>query len=273
MRYRPSSIPSPIAWNSSTFLNPGVSEDSLKDTENICNEEHKEQKVIGKSDQKSSDECSEAKSQDSKSPKKHGGGVQKIKSFFSSLSKPKQHDASLKRHDVGRDTTRSTPETPVTEKPPVSKSSSSFPGRIRAESNPPSEVTSPTHEGGSEWQQRLNPDQREELHPFLSPEEQKKLDSNSFSPGKEQHLYLTRTHEGKRELSKFLCESEESQLRRLAEVQLSSPDNSSSKKVDRDSGFCSMGSPAVLHRGNVSSECKECSVQQAKYMSKVLEKN
>lgn len=79
MTCRPSSIPFPIAWDNSISLNLGVSEDSPKDTENICNEEHKEQKVIGKSDQKSSDECSEAKSQDSKSPKKHRGGIQKIK--------------------------------------------------------------------------------------------------------------------------------------------------------------------------------------------------
>lgn len=74
MTCRPSSIPFPIAWDNSISLNFGVSEDSPKDTENICNEEHKEQKVIGKSDRKSSDECSEAKSQDSKSPKKHRGG-------------------------------------------------------------------------------------------------------------------------------------------------------------------------------------------------------
>ncbi len=89
MTCRPSSILFPTAWNNSVFSDLGVSEDSPKDTENICNEEHKEQKVIDKSDQKSSDECSEAKSQESESPKNHGGGVQKIKSFFSSLSKPK----------------------------------------------------------------------------------------------------------------------------------------------------------------------------------------
>ncbi|WP_242049559.1 hypothetical protein [Wolbachia endosymbiont of Kradibia gibbosae] len=75
---RSSSIPSFRAWDSSTFLN---SEDSLKDTENICNEEPEKQQVTDESDRKSSDEYSEAKSQDSKSPKKHGGGVQKIKNF------------------------------------------------------------------------------------------------------------------------------------------------------------------------------------------------
>ncbi|WP_265031947.1 hypothetical protein [Wolbachia endosymbiont (group A) of Merzomyia westermanni] len=40
---RSSSIPSLRAWDSSTFLN---SEDSLKDTENICNEEPEKQQVI-----------------------------------------------------------------------------------------------------------------------------------------------------------------------------------------------------------------------------------
>ncbi|WP_341810448.1 hypothetical protein [Wolbachia endosymbiont (group A) of Volucella bombylans] len=265
VRYRPSSIPSPRAWDNSIFLNPGVS-----------NEEPEKQQVTDKSDRKSSDECSEAKSQESESPeKKHGGGPLCSNSFIGSVwSKLKGNVLpSLERNNRERSSvcsissSVSAPVTPVTEKPPVSKSSSSFPGRIRAESNPPSEVTSPTHEGGSEWQQRLNPDQREELHPFLSPEEQKKLDSNSFSPGKEQHLYLTRTPEGKRELSRSLCESEESQLRRLAEAQLSSPDNSSSKKVDRDSGFCSMGSPAAQHKGSVPSkesvpsEVKECEVE------------
>ncbi len=212
--------------------------------------------------------------------------------FFSPF-KLKQRDASLKRHDVGRDTTRSTPETPVTERLPVSKLFHSFRTRIRAKSNSPSKETSPVHStisgsipglpsqgttvvesnSGLKSQKRLDPDQREELRPFLSSEMKEKLDSNSFSPGEEQHLYLTHTPSGKWELSRSLCEGKESQLLRLAEAQLSSPDNSSSKKVDRDSGFCSMGSPAVPHKGSVSSECKECSVQQAKYMSKVLEKN
>ncbi|WP_423349198.1 hypothetical protein [Wolbachia sp. wLmal] len=249
VRYRPSLTPPPIAWDDSTFLNLEVS-----------NEESEKQQVTDESDRKSSDECSKAKSQDSKSPeKKHGGGLQKIKKLLSSLFK-KQYGVNLKRHDVGRDTTRSTPETPVTEKPPVSKPFSSFPARIRARSNPSSAVTSPMHEGGPEWQQRLNPDQREELRPFLSPEERKKLNSNYFSPGEEWHLYLTRTLSGKRELSRFLCESKESQLRRLAEAQLSSPDNS-----NRDSGFSSMGSPAspvVQHKGSAPLKVTECSVQQ-----------
>ncbi|WP_265031942.1 hypothetical protein [Wolbachia endosymbiont (group A) of Merzomyia westermanni] len=264
---RSSSIPSFRAWDSSTFLN---SEDSLKDTENICNEEPEKQQVTDESDRKSSDECSKAKPQDSKSPeKKHGDGLLCSNSSIGSMwSKLKGNVLpSLKRNNKGRgsvysiSSSVSAPGGSVPEKLPVSESSSSFPGRIKAKSNPPSAVTSPTHEGVPEWQQRLNPDQREELRPFLSPEERKKLNSNYFSPGEEWHLYLTRTLSGKRELSRFLCESEESQLRRLAEAQLSSPDNSSSKKVDRDSGFCSMGFPAVQHKGSVPSEVKECEVE------------
>ncbi|WP_353273726.1 hypothetical protein [Wolbachia endosymbiont (group A) of Ennomos erosarius] len=269
MTCRSSSILFPTAWDDSIFLNLGVSEDSPKDTENICNEEHKEQKVIDKSDQKSSDECSEAKSQESESPeKKHGGGLfcKKGMPILAKLS-------PFKRRSVERDTMCSSKSDLVhyvTEKPLLSKRSAS---ERRAKSNPPSKVTSPTHEGVPEWQQRLDPDQREKLRPFLSPEERKKLNSNSFSPGEERLLYLTHALEGKRELSRSLCEGEESQLLRLAEAQLSSPDNSSSKKVDRDSGFCSMGSPAVPHKGSVSSKVKECDLQQAKYMSKALGKN
>ncbi|WP_341814782.1 hypothetical protein [Wolbachia endosymbiont (group A) of Chalcis sispes] len=125
---RSSSIPSFRAWDSSTFLN---SEDSLKDTENICNEEPEKQQVTDESDRKSSDEGSKAKPQKNESSKKHGGGLQsKIKSFFSLSPQPKQHNASFKRHDEGRDTKRSTPETPVTEKPPVSTRSPSLPIEI-----------------------------------------------------------------------------------------------------------------------------------------------
>ncbi|MGY5857312.1 hypothetical protein LBW99_04195 [Wolbachia endosymbiont of Nasonia oneida] len=160
------------AWDSSTFLNLEVS-----------NEESEKQQVTDKSDRKSSDEYSEAKSQDSKSPKKHGGG------FFCKEG-PLAKLSSFKRHDEGRDTTRSTPETPVTEKLPVSESSSSFPGRIKAKSNPPSGVTSPTHEGGPEWQQRLDPDQREELCKVLSPEMKEKLNSGFFLPEYEKLLHL-----------------------------------------------------------------------------------
>ncbi|MFJ5424057.1 hypothetical protein [Wolbachia endosymbiont of Drosophila barbarae] len=120
------------AWDSSTFLNSEVS-----------NKEPEKQQVTDESDRKSSNECSEAKSQDSKSPeKKHGGGVQKIKKLLSSPFK-KQYGVNLKRHDEGRDTTRSTPETPVTEKPLLSKRSAS---ERRAKNNPPSGVTSPVTE-------------------------------------------------------------------------------------------------------------------------------
>ncbi|WP_341811313.1 hypothetical protein [Wolbachia endosymbiont (group A) of Oxytorus armatus] len=49
---RSSSIPPPIAWDDSTFLNPEVS-----------NEESEKQQVTDKSDRKSSDECSKAKPQ------------------------------------------------------------------------------------------------------------------------------------------------------------------------------------------------------------------
>ncbi len=136
--------------------------------------------------------------------------------------------------------------------------------RIKAKSNPPSGVTSPTHEGAPGGLKPLTSDERKELRLFLSPELQKKLDSNSFSPEKERLLYLTHTPERKRELSRSLCEGKESQLLRLAEAQLSSPANSSSKKVDRDSGFCSMGSPAVQHKGSVPSKVKECSTQRVK---------
>ncbi|WP_264338110.1 hypothetical protein [Wolbachia endosymbiont (group A) of Cheilosia soror] len=252
MTCRPSSIPFPIAWDNSISLNLGVSEDSPKDTENICNEEHKEQKVIGKSDRKSSDECSEAKSQDSKSPKKHGGGR---------FCKERKKLSTFKRCSVERDTMCSSKSDlvyHVTEKSSVSKLFSSFPARIRARSNPSSAVTSPTHEGASGGLKPLASDERKELRPLLSPEQQRKRDSNSFLPGKEQHLYLTHTLSGKRELSRFQYDSEQSQLLRLTKAQL--PDNSSSK---RDSGYSSglPASPAVPHKESVSSGFKECEVE------------
>ncbi|WP_434732543.1 hypothetical protein [Wolbachia endosymbiont of Zygogramma bicolorata] len=263
----------------------GILGDYPKGTESICGVEPEKQQV--------SDECSEAQSQESESPKKHGGGLQStIKSFLSSLSKPKQHDASLKRCDVGRDTMHSSVSAPgdfVTEKPPLSERSAS---ERRAKSNSPSKETSPVHStisgsipglpsqgttvvesnSGLKSQKRLDRDQREELRPFLSSEMKEKLDSNSFSPGEEQHLYLTHTPSGKWELSRSLCEGKESQLLRLAEAQLPSSDNLSSQKVNRDSGFCSIGSasPAVPHKGSVSSELKH--PQQVKHMSEALGK-
>ncbi|BET28184.1 hypothetical protein wCauATS_03860 [Wolbachia pipientis] len=216
---RSSSIPSFRAWDSSTFLN---SEDSLKDTENICNEEPEKQQVTDESDRKSSDEYSEAKSQDSKSPKKHGGGVQKIKKFFFSHFK-KQHDVNLKRHDEGRDSvcsissSVSAPGGSVSKKPPISKRLS-LPNRVRAENNSLSKETSP-------------------------------VSSLDGDPGPSQG-----TISGKGEVLPVEYRS----------------DNSSSKKVDRDSGFCSMGSPDVQHKGSVSSELKH--PQQVKHTSEALGK-
>ncbi|WP_174516115.1 hypothetical protein [Wolbachia endosymbiont of Cardiocondyla obscurior] len=255
VRYRLSSIPSPRAWKNSTFLNLEVS-----------NEESEKQQVTDESDRKSSDEYSDAKSQDSKSPKKHRGGLRCSERKPDDRTFLEKISSHFRRNNKGRNSvcsissSLSAPGGSVPEKLPVSESSSSFPGRIKAKSNPPSAVTSPTHEGGPEWQQRLDPDQREELCKVLPPEMKEKLNSHSFSPGEEQHLYLTRTLSGKRELSRFLCESKESQLRRLAEAQLSSPDNS-----NRDSGFSSMGSPAspvVQHKGSAPLKVTECSVQQ-----------
>ncbi|WMT83984.1 hypothetical protein NMD99_04790 [Wolbachia endosymbiont of Listronotus oregonensis] len=159
----------------------------------------------------------------------------------------------------------------VTEKSSVSKPFFSFPTRIKAKSNPPSGVTSPTHEGASGGLKPLTSDERKELRPFLSPELQKKLDSNSFSPGEEQHLYLTHTPSGKCEITKSF-ESPEENLMRCVNAQLPSSDNLSSEKVNRDSGFCSIGSasPAVPHKGSVSSELKH--PQQVKHMSEALGK-
>ncbi|WP_264731169.1 hypothetical protein [Wolbachia endosymbiont (group A) of Sphaerophoria taeniata] len=262
----------------------GILGDYPKGTESICGVEPEKQQV--------SDECSEAKSQESESPKKHGGGLQStIKSFLSSPSKPKQHDASLKRCDVGRDTMHSSLSAPgdfVTEKPPLSERSAS---ERRAKNNSPSKETSPVHStiigsipglpsqgttvvesnSGLKSQKRLDLDQREELRPFLSSEMKEKLDSNSFSPGEEQHLYLTHTPSGKCEITKSF-ESPEENLMRCVNAQLPSSDNLSSEKVNRDSSFCSIGSasPAVPHKGSVSSELKH--PQQVKHMSEALGK-
>ncbi|WP_265026974.1 hypothetical protein [Wolbachia endosymbiont (group A) of Bombylius major] len=192
MTCRSSSIPFPIAWDNSISLNFGVSEDPPKDTENICNEEPEKQQVTDKSDRKSSDECSEAKSQDSKSPKKHRGGW-----FCSANSNGgtllEKISATFRRNNKGRNSvcsissSVSAPGGPVTEKLPLSKRHAS---ERRAKSSG-------------------------ELH--LPVEHRAQL-----------------------------------------------PDNSSSKKVDRDSGFCSMGSPAVSHKGSVPSKVKECSTQRVK---------
>ncbi|WP_265039156.1 hypothetical protein [Wolbachia endosymbiont (group A) of Yponomeuta plumbellus] len=209
--YRPSLTPFPTAWNDSMSLNSVAS-----------NEEPEKQQVTDESDRKSSDEYSEAKSQDSKSPKKHGGGVQKIKKFFFSHFK-KQHDVNLKRHDEGRDSvcsissSVSAPGGSVSKKPPISKRLS-LPNRVRAENNSLSKETSP-------------------------------VSSLDGDPGPSQG-----TISGKGEVLPVEYRS----------------DNSSSKKVDRDSGFCSMGSPDVQHKGSVSSELKH--PQQVKHTSEALGK-
>ncbi len=257
-------------WYVLSSYSPGV--------EDVNDVEHEKQQVTDDNHNK----CSEAKPQESKSPKERGGGIQKIKKLLFSPFK-KQYGVNLERHDVGRDTTRSIPAISVTEKLPVSKPSFSFPSRIRAKNNSPSKETSPVHStingsipglssqgttvvesnSGLKSQKRLDHDQRKELRPLLSPEQQRKLDSNSFLPGEEQHLYLTHTPSGKRELSRSLCEGEQSQLSRLAEAQLSSPDNLSSEKGNRDSGYSSgfSASPAVPHKESVSSKVEECSAQ------------
>ena len=130
-------------------------------------------------DLESNDECSEAKSQESESPKKHWGGIilNKILSFFKRNNEERNSISS----------SRSMPTISVTKKSPLSERSAS---ERKAKSNPPSKVTSPTHEGVPEWQQRLDPDQRQELCKVLSPEMRKKLDANFFPPGYEKLLHL-----------------------------------------------------------------------------------
>ncbi|WP_353270087.1 hypothetical protein [Wolbachia endosymbiont (group A) of Myopa testacea] len=292
--YLPSSTSFLTTRNDSMSSSLGVFADSpsVKGKESIFSVEPEKQQVTDKSDRESSDECSKAKLQKSESPKKHRGGLQStIKSLLSSLSKLKQHGASLKRFDVGRDTMHSSVSDSggfVTEKPPLSERSAS---ERKAKSNPPSKVTSPVHStiNGSisglpsqgttvvesnsalKSQKRLDPDQREELLPFLSPELRKKLDSNSFFLGKEQHLYLMNTLSEKSKIKKSFGSQEEN-LRRSVNAQLPSSDNLSSEKVNRDSSFCSIGSasPAVPHKGSVSSELKH--PQQVKHMSEALGK-
>ncbi|WP_264687823.1 hypothetical protein [Wolbachia endosymbiont (group A) of Sympetrum striolatum] len=267
----PSSTSFLTTRNDSMSSSLGVFADSpsVKGKESIFSVEPEKQQVTDKSDRESSDECSEAQSQESESPKKHGGGLfcKKGMPILAKLS-------PFKRRSVERDTMCSSKSDlvyHVTEKSSVSKPFFSFPTRIKAKSNPPSGVTSPTHEGASGGLKPLTSDERKELRPFLSPELQKKLDSNSFSPGEEQHLYLTHTPSGKCEITKSF-ESPEENLMRCVNAQLPSSDNLSSEKVNRDSGFCSIGSasPAVPHKGSVSSELKH--PQQVKHMSEALGK-
>ena len=208
-------------------------------------------------DLESNNEYSKTKQQESESPKKHGGGLF-CKERMPILAKL----SPFKRRSVERDTissSRSDFVHCVTEKPLLSKRSAS---ERRAKSNPPSKMPSPTHEGVPEWQQRLDPDQRKELYKVLSPEMKEKLNSNSFSPGKERLLYLTHTPEGKREIKKSF-ESQKENLRRSANAQLPHLD---SKKGNRDSGYSSgfPASPAMPHKESVSSGFEECSTQQVK---------
>ncbi|WP_265022120.1 hypothetical protein [Wolbachia endosymbiont (group A) of Icerya purchasi] len=295
MTCRPSSIPFPTAWDNSISLNFGVSEDSPKDTENICNEEPEKQQVTDKSDRKSSDECSEAKSQDSKYPKKHGGGLF-CKKGMPILAK----SSPFKRRSVERDTMCSSKSDlvyHVTEKSSVSKPFFSFPTRIKAKSNPPSGVTSPTHEGGPEWQQRLSPDQREELCKVLSPEMKEKLNSGFFLPGYEKLLHLLyvdseilhsllSTSEGAEQVCSVLPPEKGKQLHSGLPFKTKKgllftffdDEQEISRNVSTssaDSGYSSglPASPAVPHKESVSSEFKKCSVQQVKHMSEALEKN
>ncbi|WP_353288413.1 hypothetical protein [Wolbachia endosymbiont (group A) of Tromatobia lineatoria] len=205
--YRPSLTPFPTAWDNSTFLNLEVS-----------NEESEKQQVTDKSDRKSSNECFKAKPQKNESSKQHGGGVQKMKKWLSSTFS-KQYDVNLKQHDEGRGTMRSTPETSVTKKLPVSRLFSSLSDIVRAENNSPSKETS-------------------------------LVSSLDGDPGPSQG-----TISGKGEVLPVEHRS----------------DNSSSKTaVDRDSGFCSTGSPAAQHKGSVSSELKH--LQQVKNISEALRK-
>lgn len=196
-------------WYLPSSYSPGV--------EDVNDVEHEKQQVSG--------ECSEAKSQESESTKKHGGGtiLNKILSPF-------------KRNNKKRSSASSSVSAPggfVTKKSSVSESSFSFQNRIKAKSNPPSGVTSPTHEGGPEWQQRLDPDQRKELRLFLSPELRKKLDSNSLSPEDEKLKYLLYTPSGKRAI-KNSFENPEENLRRSVKAQL--PGDRSSQ-ASADSGL------------------------------------
>ncbi|MDG7052928.1 MAG: hypothetical protein LKM45_03520 [Wolbachia endosymbiont of Alcedoecus sp.] len=96
---------------------------------------------------KSSGEYEEDRAKN-ESPKRHGI-LCKLKSLLS--SKSDQPDENFERHDVRRSSTQSAPVPRVSKKPPVSKQRS-FPGRGKAQSNPPSEVSSPAHLKDTSWQ-------------------------------------------------------------------------------------------------------------------------
>ncbi|MFP3015318.1 MAG: hypothetical protein ACEY3B_03275 [Wolbachia sp.] len=245
---------------------------SSSGVEDVNNVEHEKQQVSG--------ECSEAKPQESESPKKRRGGF--IRGLLSSSLKC---STNLKRNDVGRGTTQSLPPDFSIKKPPLSKQLSSLPSEgeknVKLLKVTPlnDSISRPLLQGatvvesssGLSLQESLTNSERKELRLFLSPELRKKLDSNSLSPEDERLKYLLYTSGGKREIKKFF-ESQGENLRRSVNAQLLSSDNLSSKKVNRDSGFCSIGSasPAVLHKGSVSSELKH--PQQVKHMSEALGK-
>lgn len=132
----------------------------------------------------------------SESPKKHW-----------SRAIPNEILSFLKRNNKERNSissSRSTPAISVTKKPPLSERSAS---ERKAKSNPPSKVTSPTHEGvpgGLKLQQCLTSGQSKELYKVLSPEMKKKLDSGSLPLGYEKLLYLL--YVDKRELRLLLSE-------------------------------------------------------------------
>ncbi|WP_341818722.1 hypothetical protein [Wolbachia endosymbiont (group B) of Ennomos erosarius] len=124
--------------NDSISSNLGIFADPPEDTENICSMKPEKQQVTDESDRESSDECSEAKSQESESPKKHGGGPLCSNSSTGSMwSKLKGNVLpSLRRNNRERSSvcsissSVSAPVTPVTEELPLSTRSPSLPIEI-----------------------------------------------------------------------------------------------------------------------------------------------
>ncbi|WP_353286281.1 hypothetical protein [Wolbachia endosymbiont (group A) of Crataerina pallida] len=140
MTYRSSSIPSPRAWDSSTFLNLEVS-----------NEESEKQQVTDKSDLESNDECSKAKPQ-SESPSSRKGSESNSFSGSSTLSKksimPELEKLFIlelekwflyfQQNGKKLDSTRSTHE--------LSSKKTATSSERKVKSNSPSKVTSPVTE-------------------------------------------------------------------------------------------------------------------------------
>ncbi|WP_265026414.1 hypothetical protein [Wolbachia endosymbiont (group A) of Bibio marci] len=133
----PPSTSSLTTRNDSISSNLGIFADPPEDTENICSMKEKQQ-VTDESDRKSSDEYSEAQSQESESPKKHGGGPLCSNSSIGSMwSKLKGNVLpSLGRNNRERSSvcsissSVSAPVTPVTEELPLSTRSPSLPIEI-----------------------------------------------------------------------------------------------------------------------------------------------